>query len=326
VKVRAHEHWRDLAFPPVAGMVVVLAPLTLAPLFGWIYPLELFCHFQVQYLLAAAVCAAVLAGLGRWRWCLAAAGCGAVAAMAVVPFQAAGTGGNAAHATAVSEGDRSLRLLLANVLVSNRQHDRLLDLVAEADADVLVLQEVNDRWMAALSQLQRDYPYTVGVARQDAWGIAVFSRIPLQEAECRHLGEAGRPSAVMKLSVGGTAVSIVATHPTNPLSPGTFALRNDQLEAVATYARGREQPLVLIGDLNVTMWSPWHRRLCAEAGLTNARRGFGVLASWPTYLPPIMRLPIDHCLVSGDLAVTDCRLGPEFGSDHRPLIVDLALR
>jgi endonuclease/exonuclease/phosphatase (EEP) superfamily protein YafD len=274
-------------------MVVVLAPLTLAPLFGWIYPLELFCHFQVQYLVAAVVCAAVLAGLGRWRWCLAAAGCAAVAAMAVLPFQAAGADGSAAHATAVSEGDRPLRLLLANVLVSNQQHTRLLDLVAEVDADVLVLQEVNDRWMEALSRLEPDYPYTMGVARQDPWGIAVFSRIPFQEAECRHLGEAGRPSAVMELSVGGTAVSIVATHPTNPLSPGTFALRNDQLEAVAAFARDRKQPLVLIGDLN---------------------------------LPPIMRLPIDHCLVSGDLAVTDCRLGPEFGSDHRPLIVDLAVR
>jgi endonuclease/exonuclease/phosphatase (EEP) superfamily protein YafD len=74
------------------------------------------------------------------------------------------------------------------------------------------------------------------------------------------------------------------------------------------------------------MWSPWYRRLRAETRLTNARRGFGVMASWPAYLPPVMRLPIDHCLVSDELIVTDCRLGPAFGSDHLPLIVDIAVR
>jgi endonuclease/exonuclease/phosphatase (EEP) superfamily protein YafD len=325
VEVRAREHWKDVAFPLAAGLVVVLVPLTLVPLFGWAYPLELFCHFQVQYLVAAALGAVVLAALGRWRWCLAAAGCALVAATSVGPFLAPLSDSNAAHAGAGSAGERSLRLLLANVLVSNQQHDRVLDLVAEADADVLVFQEVDRRWMAALAELQPEYPYVVGVPRQDAFGIAVVSRIPFQEAECRRLGEAGRLSAVVKLSVGGTPVSIVATHPMNPLIPVNFALRNDQLEAVAAFARRRTQPLVLIGDLNVTMWSPWHRQLCDEAGLADARRGFGVLASWPTYLPSIMRLPIDHCLVSGELAVTDCRLGPEFGSDHRPLVVDLAV-
>jgi endonuclease/exonuclease/phosphatase (EEP) superfamily protein YafD len=325
VEVRARNHWKRLAFLVATGATVVLAPLTLVPLFGWVYPLELFCHFQVQYLVAAAVCAAVLAGLGRWRWSLAAAGCALVAAMSVLPFESGQSGRNAAHATAVSGHDRGLRLLLANVLVSNRQRDRVLDLVAEADADVLVFQEVDDRWMAALVGLQREYPYGVGRSRNDAFGIAVFSRIPLEQAQCLDLGGAGRPSAIARLSVDGIPISIVATHPMHPLSPRTFGLRNDQLEAVGDYAAGLDQPLVLIGDLNVTMWSPWYRRLCEQAQLTDARLGFGVRASWPTFLPSIMRLPIDHCLVSDELVVTDCRLGPVFGSDHRPLIVDVAV-
>jgi endonuclease/exonuclease/phosphatase (EEP) superfamily protein YafD len=325
VVVRSHKHWKRAAFLLAAGIVAVVAPLTLVPRFGWFYPVELFSHFQVQYLVAAVVCAVVLAGLGRWRWCIAAAGCALVAATAVGPFQSSLGGGGAAHATPGPEGDETLRLLLANVLVGNRQHDRVLDLVAEADADVLVFQEVNDRWMEALAELEGDYPYTVGMARQDAFGIVVFSRLPLQDAECRSLGEAGRPSTVMDLTLDGTPVTIVATHPRHPLSPRSFAQRNDQLGAVGALARDRTRPLILIGDLNVTMWSPWSRRLCAGAQLTNARRGFGVMPSWPTFLPPIMRLPIDHCLVSDELVVTGCRLGPAIGSDHRPLIVDVAI-
>jgi len=326
VEVRKHRHWRRPAFLLAAGIVVAVAPLTLVPRFGWVYPLELFCHFQVQYLVAAVVCGAVLAGLGRWRWCIAAAGCALVAATAVGPFQSSLGSGGAAHATPGSKGGETLRLLLANVLVGNSQHGRVVDLVADADADVLIFQEVNDAWMASLAGLERDYPYTVGLPRQDAFGIAVFSRVELRQADVHYLGQAGRPSIALEVSVGGTPVSILTTHPLHPLSPRTFALRNDQLGAVGDLAGDRTQPLVLIGDLNVTMWSPWYRRLRDETRLTNARRGFGVMASWPTFLPPIMRLPIDHCLVSDDLIVTDCRLGPAFGSDHLPLIVDVAVR
>jgi endonuclease/exonuclease/phosphatase (EEP) superfamily protein YafD len=326
VEVRIHRHCRRLAFLLAAGTVVAVAPLTLAPRFAWVYPLELFCHFQVQYLVAAVVCGAILAGLGHWRWCAAAAGCAVVASTAVLPFQTGLDDGSAAHAAATDADRGELRLLLANVLVWNSQHGRVAGLVAEADADVLVFQEVNDGWIEALSALQRHYPYTVGVPRQDAFGIAVFSRIPLREADIHYLGEAGRPSVAVEVSLDGTPVSIVTTHPLNPLSPHNFALRNDQLGAVGGFAGDRTQPLVLIGDLNVTMWSPWYRKLADETQLTNARRGFGVMPSWPAYFPPVMRLPIDHCLVSDELIVTDCRLGPAFGSDHLPLIVDLALR
>jgi endonuclease/exonuclease/phosphatase (EEP) superfamily protein YafD len=36
-----------------------------------------------------------------------------------------------------------------------------------------------------------------------------------------------------------------------------------------------------------------------------------------------MRVPIDHLVHSPVLEVTDRRLGPDLGSDHFPLLVDL---
>jgi endonuclease/exonuclease/phosphatase (EEP) superfamily protein YafD len=39
----------------------------------------------------------------------------------------------------------------------------------------------------------------------------------------------------------------------------------------------------------------------------------------------LFSIPIDHCFISPSIAVTDVRTGPDVGSDHRPIIVDLRL-
>ena len=301
---------------------VVLLPLTLLPFIGWRYPLELLSHFQAQYFLAALACAALLALLRRWRWFAVSLGSLLLAASTVLPYAGAG---RAAHADAVMPAERTVRLLMANVLLGNRSHGRVLHLVEEADADVLVFQEVNERWRAALAPITGRYPYIAGTPREDAFGTLVYSRLPIEEVDVVVLGKAGRSTVCLRVIVDGAPLTIVCTHPKPPHLPTAFTLRNDQLEQVADLVGRLPRPLVLAGDLNTTMWSPWFRRLTEQTALRSVRRGFGVLASWPAALPGFLRIPIDHVLVSDDVSVTGCRLGAPTGSDHLPLIVDLVL-
>jgi endonuclease/exonuclease/phosphatase (EEP) superfamily protein YafD len=110
-------------------------------------------------------------------------------------------------------------------------------------------------------------------------------------------------------------------HPSNAIGKAYVEERNRQLAAIADYVAKVKNPLV-VGDLNVTMWSPYYKPLTTKAELRNARAGFGVLPTWPTF-SPLLSIPIDHCLVSRDIKVLNIRTGREVGSDHLPLITDL---
>ncbi|HEY9295793.1 MAG TPA: endonuclease/exonuclease/phosphatase family protein, partial [Phormidium sp.] len=100
--------------------------------------------------------------------------------------------------------------------------------------------------------------------------------------------------------------------------------RNMQLAAMADYLEKVNNPVVVMGDFNVTMWSPFYQRFIEKTKLKNARSGFGVQPTWPSFMP-LLAIPIDHCLVSPNIQVIKTRTGRNVGSDHLPIITDLAI-
>jgi endonuclease/exonuclease/phosphatase (EEP) superfamily protein YafD len=102
-----------------------------------------------------------------------------------------------------------------------------------------------------------------------------------------------------------------------------FEARNLQLSMVADWAAERAGPVVLVGDLNTTSWSPFFSDLLSASGLRDSRLGYGVEATWP-WFPLPLRIPIDHCLVSSHFDVKARRVGRNVSSDHRPIVVELA--
>ena len=114
------------------------------------------------------------------------------------------------------------------------------------------------------------------------------------------------------------------THPLPPGGGDYWRWRNGQLAELATFIQGLDGPVVVLGDLNVTPWSHYFRTFARDAQLRDGGKGFGLQISWPTYFPPL-GIPIDHCLVSPQVDVHDRRTGPAIGSDHYPVIIDLAV-
>jgi endonuclease/exonuclease/phosphatase (EEP) superfamily protein YafD len=188
--------------------------------------------------------------------------------------------------------------------------------------DVLVIEEVNDRWLRDLRPLTGLFPHTVTVPRDDNFGIALFSRRPLAHQEVLDLGEVGVPTLRVRLALDGTRLTVLATHPVPPGSPRHYRWRNEQLQAVARMAAEQDGAVVVIGDLNTTPWSAHFRRMLRRGKLRDTGRGWGFVGTWPAWLWPL-RIPLDHCLISGQLEVTHRRVGAAVGSDHLPLVVDL---
>ncbi|MEN8131905.1 MAG: endonuclease/exonuclease/phosphatase family protein [Pseudomonadota bacterium] len=217
-----------------------------------------------------------------------------------------------------------LTLLLANVQRSNTEYSRLIEIVDVHRPDLLAVVEPDTTWVQALDILTPLYPHQKIVARDDSFGIALYSRIPFDGVEVVDLGNTGVPSIAAKILLDKKEVTILATHPLSPPAKLNYDRRNNQLSAISTYIRALPGSKIIIGDLNVTLWSVYFSRLLHESGLVNTRQGHGILATWPTYLP-LMMIPLDYCLVSPDIMIKNIATLPNIGSDHLPLLVKLEI-
>jgi endonuclease/exonuclease/phosphatase (EEP) superfamily protein YafD len=300
-------------------VLTMLVLLTLVSQFGQHLYLELTTHFRLQYVLAAIACAVVLTVLQSWKFLPIAILCAVLNAVYLSPYFS-----SKANAGLQQEGVR-VRLFHANVLYNNRNYKALLEAVDQSNADIVLLQEVTGEWSEHIKDLSTKFPYFAVEPRQGGAGIAMFSRYPIDDLERLKLDETSHLALLARVKVNERTLAVLSMHPTTPITSLKFKNRNQQFSEAADLLKKIDGPKVLIGDLNITMWSPYFRQLVETSGLRDSRQGFGLNASWPVPLPSFLRLPIDHCLVSKDIQVDQFQLGARTGSDHLPIIVDLIL-
>jgi len=283
--------------------------------FWWFF--DLFAHFRVQLSLGLLVIASVPAFRRQYKTAVLFAFVGGLNFGTVLPLYYGKTPTLPGHL-------RSYRVLLMNVNTQSGDPRRAASAIEGLDPDVIVLEEVNHAWMESLSEPLLRYPHRCAVPREDNFGIALYSKHPLQRGEHLQVSEADVPSIIADVVLPDGPVTFIATHPLPPAGSEGSRLRNDQLTAIARLAKTASLPVVLIGDLNVTPWSSHFEGLLAASGLQDSAKGRGVLPTWPTHLP-FMLIPLDHCLYSKDIQVVRRALGPKIGSDHFPLVIDFSL-
>lgn len=219
-----------------------------------------------------------------------------------------------------------LRILFANVLHSNLESQPLIELIRREKPDVVGLIELTTRWNAELKGVAEDYPYRIDASTQvGATGLALWlKQEPIASHHAEELVPGAWPVLHASLNFAGQRRELWLMHPSNPTRAMGTTPHYLERESLADAIRGQGGSIVAFGDFNCTDGSLFFDEFLRRTGLRDTRRGFGRHASWPSWSP--YRISIDHAFISEDWLVLDRRLGPDIGSDHFPVIIDLVPR
>lgn len=220
--------------------------------------------------------------------------------------------------------------------------ERIADVIASCEADVIALQEVDvgrlrtgglDQAEEIARQLRMVHHFHPALhLLEERYGDAILTPHPSRLIRAAALpGYARRPGLEprgalwIEISVDGRRLQILNTH---------FGLSGPERLAQAEALLGPDwlgsaecvEPFVLLGDLNATPWSRAYRRLSTRisdaARLAPGRVGATFPSRWPL-------LRLDHVFVSSGVSVArlETLRGPlaTIASDHLPLLAEIRL-
>lgn len=223
-------------------------------------------------------------------------------------------------------GDSSISIMISNVYQDNKNYKGCLEEIEKANPDIVFLLETDEKWEKAVSPLLEDkYEYTVKAAKDNTYGMLLFSKLELKDDKISYLVEDDVPSIHTKVVMkDGNEVVLHGVHPTPPVPNENVRSteRDKELLLVADMAKEEELPVVVIGDLNDVAWSHTTELFLKMSGLLDPRRGRGFFNSFHAKYP-FMRFPLDHAFISPDFKLNRIKRLDSFGSDHFPIFIDI---
>ncbi|GAB3546499.1 endonuclease/exonuclease/phosphatase family protein [Spirosoma fluminis] len=224
---------------------------------------------------------------------------------------------------------RVFSIVVANVWIKNRHADELLTIVADKDPTFVLAMEVNDWWVQQLNVLKKSYPYSLTFPTDNAYGMALYSKLPFKNHQILFLNHDKVPSFRTNVTLpDGTTFQLVTIHPVAP-APSSKYPTNIGGKEVALLKAGHmiarnTLPTMVAGDFNDVGWSHNTAQFSAISGLHDVRYGRGMFNTFDAQ-SFFMRWPLDYVFVSNQFKVLSVEQLPEFGSDHFPYYVQLTL-
>ena len=229
----------------------------------------------------------------------------------------------AGHAANIADQER-VRIFFANVCSVNRQIGPMLEEIAAADPDIVLLAEFSHPWQQAMgrAEFMEKYPYSYKTANYGGNANGIFSRFPikLRKSVSAQLSR----SITVGVDVDGKILHVLELHAPHLVFSRTepyFKFWRRCQKVVSELPR----PLVVIGDFNATQFSAAYDQMTSgDLRGAHVDRGRGMATTWPNgkfWIPPIR---IDHALLSPQVQCLSIVEGRGEGSDHRPLILDIS--
>ena len=305
--------FRSLLQAPVlrryARLILVLALIgaALASFAAWDWRLELFSHFLPFYLIGTLL-GAVLIPQRRWRiglWLISAVLLGQI--------------GKALYSgdSEKSQDIGPLRAIAMNLLISNTEYQATEQWLLAQQADVVLLTEATPLWQTNLAELQRKLPYGCAAWDDSPFGISVLLKAKPRSCEVIYTEPQYSLFPYVRIELANHTV-VYGNHPPPPLGIELATARNQALLILAKRIAKESQAVIVLGDMNITPYSPLYQDFRRNAGLSEV--GF---AGKPTWSPiqGVPFLPLDRALVRG--LAGRLSVAPDLGSDHRAIVLDV---
>lgn len=227
-----------------------------------------------------------------------------------------------------SKGGR-FRVAEANLFVNNSRPLDAANVLFDTNADVIVLAELTEPFVAAATQTGFDerYPYrildplvSIG-STSGIGGLGIYSKFPFDDVA--RLGPERAPVVQIRVP-DGQLIRVGAVHTEAPTTSKRGALWAAELARLGRVLESDTKPILFVGDFNASRWQPAFGALLSR-GLVDAHEatGHGLSRSWPAGL---RLLRLDHALMSEGIVATSLSDLTIPGSDHRGFVVDLVAR
>ncbi|SLN38912.1 endonuclease/exonuclease/phosphatase family protein [Pseudooctadecabacter jejudonensis] len=221
--------------------------------------------------------------------------------------------------------NRHLTLLTANVKMSNRSYDAVLEMAANEPADILALIEPDADWIAAMGPLRDRFAHYIEHPLDTGYGMAIYSDLPLSDTELTDLVVKGVPSIQTTATLkSGDQVRLFFIHPEPPTATDPTKGRDSEIMLAGLKAKDHPLPSIIAGDLNDVAWSHTTRKFQRITGLLDPRVGRGFFNTFNAFYP-IFRWPLDHLFHDDRFRFVAMQRLRKINSDHFPLTVTLAL-
>ena len=189
--------------------------------------------------------------------------------------------------------------------------DALFQDINSVQPDFLTFQELSLRDTEIKARVQETFPYILSCFSRPKGALLIASKFPIVENSRRCSGVWGL--AKMQVETPNGPLWIVGMHSYRPL-PWPY-VQNKQADKLQKYMPDPMDDFIIGGDFNAV---PWGRPLLATTSYLNAqyldkpRTTFARLG--------LIRLSIDHILMSKNMISAGTQTRPRFGSDHNGLV------
>jgi endonuclease/exonuclease/phosphatase (EEP) superfamily protein YafD len=218
---------------------------------------------------------------------------------------------------------KHLRVLYANVRTENTDYQGLKSLIDLYTPDVIALVEMNKTWSDKLG-LKKDYFYHFEELREDNFGIALYSKFKLGPEPISDFGENTSPAIYTTIEFEeNKKLHFVLLHAFPPASGEALYANRMLLRRISTKIRFLEEPTLVAGDFNATLFSDFFQQFSIWSRLKDGFLGRGLYRTWNAQYG-LIRLTLDHILYKS-LTIGSISVKGDIGSDHLPILADLFL-